>query len=87
MEREVDVWNPDGAQLFRAASPATPRRDVAALLSPSPLSYSLSESISGGDPRPGSTKGSLCPALGSYSEESSPTMGVGPERVRTEAKT
>lgn len=34
----MDVWKPDVAQLFRAASPATPRTDVAAFLSPSTLS-------------------------------------------------
>lgn len=38
MQQEVDVWKPDVAQLFRAASPATHRTDVAAFLSPSTLS-------------------------------------------------
>lgn len=34
----MDVWKPDVAQLFRAASPATHRTDVAAFPSPSTLS-------------------------------------------------
>lgn len=52
MEREVDVWKPDVAQLFGARSPATPRPDVAALLSLSTLYLPGSRRVSGDDAPP-----------------------------------
>ena len=48
----MDVWEPDVAQLFGAASLATPRPDVAALLSLSTLYLPGSQGVSGEDPQP-----------------------------------
>lgn len=65
MEQEVDVWKPDVAQLFGAASPATPRSDVVTLLSPSALCLPASQKhFWGRSPALGSARDPLSP-LGS----------------------
>lgn len=84
MEQEVDVWNPDVAQLLRAASPATPRIGCGGTsVSLHSILQCLRTHFWGRSP----ARLNQGFSVGSYREESSPTMGVGPEGVRTEAKT